>query len=135
MSNKNRTIVRIAGREYSLVSNDTDEYMQKVAIYVNRKMAETHKNNNKLSTMMIAVLASLNITDELLRCKDELQNQQEVLRKCNDELNTLKNELDKKKNETETIKKHNEEIKLELARKEAEIQTIRNDIMTNRDYN
>ena len=38
MVEKVRTIVRIAGREDTIRANETEEYIHRVAIHVNRKM-------------------------------------------------------------------------------------------------
>ena len=37
---KQKTVVRVAGKEYALVSSDPPEYMQRVAAYVDRKLNE-----------------------------------------------------------------------------------------------
>jgi len=76
MADKNRVIVKILGQEYKLVSDDSREYMQRIANYVDDKMLEISEGNKKLSTAMIAVLTSLNIADEyfkVLQEKEELK--------------------------------------------------------------
>ncbi|MBQ6476807.1 MAG: cell division protein ZapA [Clostridia bacterium] len=81
---KIRTTVRIGGKEYTMSGNDSEEYMHRVAIYVDRKMSQIEANNNNLSTTMLAVLTSLNITDELLKLREEseeLRGQLESYRK------------------------------------------------------
>lgn len=35
---KQKTVVRVAGKEYALVSSDPPAYMQRVAAYVDRKL-------------------------------------------------------------------------------------------------
>ncbi len=66
-----KTIVKIAGKEYTLVGMESEEYIHRVAIYVDRKMNEIEKRNNSLSTSMIAVLTALNIADEYLKLEDQ----------------------------------------------------------------
>ncbi|SCZ77565.1 cell division protein ZapA [Acidaminobacter hydrogenoformans] len=89
MPEKNKVVVRIMGHEYTLVSEDTREYMQRVANVVDDKMKEIAAANKKLSTSMMAVLTALNVTDEYLkiaahneelekRIQDPTINQQEV---------------------------------------------------------
>lgn len=70
MTIKNKVIVRIMGQEYTLVSDDSREYMQRVSNLVDDKMKEITLANKKLSTSMIAVLTALNSTDEYLKMKD-----------------------------------------------------------------
>lgn len=67
---KQKTTVRVAGREYTLVSSDAPEYMNRVAAYVDRKISET-AIATRLSTDKAAVLTSLNIADELMKSHDE----------------------------------------------------------------
>lgn len=74
MSEKVRTVVHIGGQEYRLSGYESEEYMHRVAIYVDRKMNEIAKQFPELSTAMIAVLAALNIADELIR--ERSRNQQ-----------------------------------------------------------
>ena len=67
---KQKTTVRVAGREYTLVSSDAPEYMNRVAAYVDRKISET-AIATRLSVDKAAVLTSLNIADELMKSHDE----------------------------------------------------------------
>jgi len=71
---RQHTVVRIGGMDYTLASTSSEEYMHRVAIYVDRKMEEITKNNPKLSTQMAAVLVALNIADELIRLKDSISD-------------------------------------------------------------
>lgn len=71
MTMKNKVVVKIMGQEYTLVSEDSREYMQRVSNLVDDKMREITLANKKLSTSMIAVLTALNSTDEYLKMKDE----------------------------------------------------------------
>lgn len=74
MTIKNKVIVRIMGQEYTLVSDDSREYMQKVSNLVDDKMREITASNKKLSTSMIAVLTALNAMDEYLKLQIEKEN-------------------------------------------------------------
>lgn len=67
---KQKTTVRVAGKEYTLVSSDAPEYMNRVAAYVDRKISETSLAA-RLPIDKAAVLTSLNIADELMKSHDE----------------------------------------------------------------
>ena len=67
---KQKTTVRVAGREYTLVSSDSPEYIGRVAAYVDRKISEAALAAH-LPVDKAAVLVSLNIADELMRAHDE----------------------------------------------------------------
>ena len=67
---KQKTVVRVAGKEYALVSSDPPEYMQRVAAYVDRKLNEMYVAT-RLPSNMVAVLACLNMADDLMKSHDE----------------------------------------------------------------
>lgn len=68
---KTRTVVRIAGQEYTLMADLPEDYIHKVAIYVDKKMSEVARRRSDLSTSMIAVMAAVNIADEVLELRGE----------------------------------------------------------------
>lgn len=74
MSQKNKLTVILNGREYTLVSEQTAEYMQKVALCVDRKMQEVSSmaSSQKLSTAMLAMLTSLNLAEDYINTRDDL---------------------------------------------------------------
>lgn len=67
---KQKVTVRVAGREYTLVSADTVEHLSRVAAYVDRQMTEM-QFAARTSKENAAVLAALNLADELMKAKDE----------------------------------------------------------------
>lgn len=67
MSTKNKMVVKIQGQEYKLMSEDSKDYMQGLATYVDEKMDELVIHNPKLTTTMVAVLTALNLADDYLK--------------------------------------------------------------------
>jgi len=67
---KQKTILTVAGKEYTIVSEDPVDYVKRVGVYVDRKLSEIEKAT-RLPTNMAAVLTALNIADELLKAHDE----------------------------------------------------------------
>ena len=63
---KQKTVVRVAGKEYALVSSAP----QRVAAYVDRKLSEMAVAS-RLPSNMVSVLACLNMADELMKSHDE----------------------------------------------------------------
>jgi len=59
--------VNIYGTEYPLKGSTDPDYMNEVAKYVDTKMKEINKNISIDSSLKVAILAALNITDELFR--------------------------------------------------------------------
>jgi cell division protein ZapA len=68
---KTRTVVHIAGQEFKLSGQESEEYIQKIAVYLNRKIDEVQKTYPTLSTTHAAIMAALDITDELHKVKAE----------------------------------------------------------------
>ncbi|HED24375.1 MAG TPA: cell division protein ZapA [Firmicutes bacterium] len=68
---KIRVTVAIMGEEYVLRGSTTPEQLYRVGSYVDHMMKMLAERNIQVSKHKIAVLAALNIADELLRLKDE----------------------------------------------------------------
>jgi cell division protein ZapA len=71
LGDKIKTVVRISGKEYTLLADLPEEYIHKVAIYVDKKMTEVARQRNDLSTAMVAVMAAINIADEVMELRGE----------------------------------------------------------------
>ncbi len=89
---KTKTSVYVGGREYTLVSSDSSEYMQRVAAYTDRALREmtiaTH-----LPAVQSNVLAAINLADELLKAQDEITRRRARVRDLEEELLSLKGEV------------------------------------------
>ena len=71
MFDKGITTVKIFGKDYPIASDQNPEYIQRLAEFVDKKMNEIAESGDSLSTSRVAVLACLNIADELMRTKNE----------------------------------------------------------------
>ncbi len=72
-----RVDVEIYGKVYTVSGDKDPEYVRMVAEFVDRKMREISQMTDTVSTSRIAILASLNIADELF----SLSNESEELKK------------------------------------------------------
>jgi cell division protein ZapA len=61
-----RVDVEIFGKVYTVRGDKDPEYVRRVAEFVDRKMREISQVTDTVSTSRIAILASLNIADELM---------------------------------------------------------------------
>ncbi len=68
---KNRITVSIAGQELRLACDDSDEYIRRVAGYVNEKVDEVQSQYPNLSTANCLILAALNLSDELHKLRED----------------------------------------------------------------
>jgi cell division protein ZapA len=71
MSEAGRVIsVEIQGQRYPIRSELEPEYVNRLAVYVDEKMRAASDLTPTGDTLRLAVLAALNIADELFRCRD-----------------------------------------------------------------
>ncbi len=69
MSEKNKLVVNMNGREYTLSSSESREYMLSVADLVDKKMRQVAASDPTMGTTMTAVLAAVNLADDYIRLK------------------------------------------------------------------
>ena len=81
--------MRIAGKEYTLTSSDAPEHVRRVAVYLDRKLAET-ASSGFLNRESAAVIAGLSIADELLTAQDDNTRLRRELLQARQELQELK---------------------------------------------
>lgn len=82
MDDRTQTVtVNIYGEEYPIRGDADSEYILKVAAYLDDKMREVAERNNNKPPTKVAILAALNITDELFRAREatskEIENLEE----------------------------------------------------------
>ncbi|TEB14279.1 Cell division protein ZapA [Pelotomaculum sp. FP] len=71
---ESRVEVEIFGEYYTLKGDSSPEELLMLANYVNRKMKALSGRNPRLSRIQTAVLAALNIAEELKRLQEEHDN-------------------------------------------------------------
>jgi cell division protein ZapA len=83
---KSSVRVTIVGEEYTIRSDSTPEHTREVAEYVDRAIREVMNNGNVGETRKAAILAALQITDELFRKRAEAEEIAEGMRQLSNEL-------------------------------------------------
>ncbi len=68
---KNHVTAHIAGQDFRLSSQDSEEYVRKIANYVNEKIEEIQRAYPTLSTGNCVILAALNLSDELHKLRED----------------------------------------------------------------
>jgi cell division protein ZapA len=69
--------VNIYGREYSIRGEGDPSYVSEIAHYVDMKMRQMTDNITMASSAKVAILAALNITDELFQKERQLKELEE----------------------------------------------------------
>jgi cell division protein ZapA len=128
MPEKTKIDVLIAGKTYTVTGYESDEYIQRVGLYVDKKMSDVLKANNKLSTSIAAVLTALNVADDYFKAhENELNFKKEIV--------SSKLEIEKLLEENAALERRNQELNEKLssvliqnAKREAEISEVRNNL-------
>jgi len=77
---KKRVIqAKIFGGEYSIKTDVSPEYVLELARYVDGKMQEVAQKVALVSSLKIAVLAALNIADELFQLRNEKNKSDKII--------------------------------------------------------
>ena len=95
MASKTDTEVIIGGKVFTLSGYESEEYLQKVASYINNKIAEYNKidgfKRQPIDTQN--VLLQLNIADDYFKLKKQIELMEEQLSEKEKELYDIKHEL------------------------------------------
>lgn len=116
MSSKTDTEVIIGGKVFTLSGYESEEYLQKVASYINNKVNEYNKvdsfRRQPLDTQ--SVLLELNIADDYFKAKKQISILEEELQTKEKELYDLKHELISAQIKLENTEKQSKELQREL---------------------
>ncbi len=114
MKESNRVEVKIQGRQYTIVASEPDEYIYKIASYVDKKITEISEMNPRLSMDMASVLAAINISDEYFKSQSDEDNLRRQILEYVDESKRTKDQM-------KMLEFENSELKDKLKEKEAEL--------------
>ena len=95
---KNRITVTIADHEYTLVAEEDEAYIRKVADFVSQQI-EAVSGSSKISLSDAATLAAVNVTDLYFKEQASGENLRRQVKDCVEESTKLKLELSEAKRE------------------------------------
>lgn len=131
MAGKTNTEVIIDGKVYTLSGYESQEYLQRVASYINDKVVEFKQLDEykRIPSDMRSILLALNLADDYFKAKAQAEKLEAELEQKEKELYDLKHELIGKQMQNEadgkTIKeleKENKELLLNKTRLEATLE-------------
>ena len=95
MSAKTSAEVVIDGKVYTLSGYEEEEYLQKVAAYINNKIneLETLDNTRHLPPNMKNILIELNLADDYFKAKAQIRRLEEELERKDKDIYDLKHDL------------------------------------------
>ena len=116
MIGNNDIEVVIGGKVITLSGNESEEYLQKVASYINNKIAEYNKidgfKRQPIDTQN--VLLQLNIADDYFKSKKQIELMEEQLSEKEKELYDLKHELIATQIKLENTEKNSKSLQTKL---------------------
>jgi cell division protein ZapA len=95
---KNRITVTIAEREYTLVAEEDEDYIRRVAAFVDQQVNEV-MSGGKMSVSDGATLAAVNVADLYFKEQAAAENLRRQVKECVEESTKLKLELSEAKRE------------------------------------
>ncbi|SCL94934.1 cell division protein ZapA [Sporanaerobacter sp. PP17-6a] len=142
MTDKKKVDVTIDGRNFTVVGSESEDYIKKIAQYVDNTIKNVFHNNMRLSNHMAAILAAFNIADEYCKVNQklkslekevvgpignyenvskELENSRAKIKELEEQLNNNKEEFDKAKEDQERENKNSKKYEKLLELKEREL--------------
>ena len=105
MNQKNDIEVTINGKKYVLAGYESDEYLQRVASYINHKYEEFKGQDgyNILDTDMRNVLMQINITDDFFKAQQRVNELSDMITHKDRELFELRHEAMGYKTQIESL--------------------------------
>ena len=123
MSLKTNTEVIIDGKIYTLSGYESEEYLQKVATYINNKIAEFKKDEayRRQSIEVQKALLELNIADDYFKAKKQADTIETEIDEKDKQLYDLKHELIGTQIKLETVTKELENANNQISELQKDI--------------
>ncbi len=117
MEDKIKTVVRICGADYTLIGTESEEYMQKVCLYVDKKMRSIAENPH-LNNVQVAVLSAINMSDDYHKLKELQEEAAAELKKYKEDYFTAVSAGKRLKEENHSLKEEIQNLKIRIAKLE-----------------
>lgn len=116
---KTDTKVIIGGKVYTLSGYEGEEYIQRIASYLNGKLddLEAQKGYSHLSQDLKNLLLEINVADDCFKAKKQVEALNESIHNRDEELYDLKHELVTTQMKLETMDKTLKKLQAELDEK------------------
>ncbi|HIS79840.1 MAG TPA: cell division protein ZapA [Candidatus Scatomonas merdavium] len=133
MAAKNTIKVLIDGKIVTLSGYESEEYLQRVASYLNNKITELSMlpGYNRQSPDTRSTLLALNIADDYFKAKDQADAMEDDMESKDREAYDVKHDLiaaqiqiDKMKQEFEQMQKERDSLKLQVEKLNTELEDL-----------
>jgi cell division protein ZapA len=110
----NIVTVKINGIEYNLKGEEQDEYLHKVAGYVDKKLKNILDNNPKLSISSASVLSAINIVDDMFKVQEKQEELLEKVRQIDKTCIDYEEQIGALKRQIRHMEEYNTELQFKL---------------------
>ncbi|MDY6287192.1 MAG: cell division protein ZapA [Bilifractor sp.] len=116
MAEKHAVKVLIDGKAVTLSGYESEEYLQRVAFYLNNKISElaASRGYGHLTQDMKSTLLSLNIADDYFKAKEQADAMEQDIENRDQSAYDVKHDLIAAQMEVERLKKENEKLRNQL---------------------
>ena len=136
MSAKNETEVFIGGKTYTLSGYESEEYLQKVAVYINGKISDFKKSDSfrRQTADIQSTLIELNIADDYFKAKKVADELETDIEKKDKEIYDLKHELISLQIKMDSLEQELKGVKTELSESQKTIVKLETELNDNNRY-
>lgn len=115
MNRRNDTEVIINNKRYTLTGYESEEYLQKIAVFINNKSDDMKRQEiyRSLDSDMRQILLQINIADEYFKMKRQYEESEADSDSKSNEIYSLKHEIMSLQAKLETAKMEIEQLKKE----------------------
>ena len=123
MSSKVDTEVIVGGKVFTISGYESEEYLQKVATYLNGKYNDFNKEDafRRLTMDYQSLLIQFNIADDYFKAKNQIELLNDELKSREDDLCNIKHELISTQIKLDNQDKNINTLKADLTEKEKKI--------------
>lgn len=124
MAGKSEIEVLIGGKVYYISGYESEEYLQKVASYINSKISDFEGEDayKRLNAQYQNLLLLLNMADDYFKAKNKISLLEEEVKSKDDDLCNIKHELISTQIKLDNAKSEAAEKDIKIAKLETELQ-------------
>lgn len=121
----NRVSLTINSRKYTVVANESEQYIEKLGNHVNEKVEYVRKGGQNVLGERPVVLAALNICDEYFKALEAGELIKDQMQKCTEKNTQLQNELKRYKSDSDDL---GDQVSIEETALRAEVKSAKDEL-------
>ncbi len=119
---KKKITVSINGKNYTLIHDETDEYIHRIARYLDAKVAAASRGGLQLGEQTAVVMTAITITDELFKTQKNFNTLKNEIRRMMDEYDKISAEKEELETEIRNWKQQADELNKQLLKAKMELE-------------